>query len=331
MNRNRYAKGLFVAIVVTIVAWSATVAAAVPPILTEQGRLFDQNDMPVTGTVQIVFNAYEQAVDGAAVWTETQTVTLDSGDFAVTLGETTPFPAGLFAQAAADGKNLFLGITVGTDSEMVPRQRLLSVPYALVADNAVGDITPKSVSVNGATVIDANGNWVGSPTGLQGPQGVPGPQGPAGDTGPAGPQGLTGAPGPQGPQGDIGLQGPQGPQGPPGVPCSGCVNDASIASGAISHSHPFSTQIVSTSQFLNGGAGVQQAIACPGGTTLTGGGCGAQYGGPLVVTNLSAPCGANGIGNCAANSWTCWFSNTDTGGHYVYSYAVCATSGNWHH
>jgi hypothetical protein len=37
-----------------------------------------------------------------------------------------------------------------------------------------------SLALNGTTIIDATGNWVGSPTGLVGPQGPPGPQGPAG-------------------------------------------------------------------------------------------------------------------------------------------------------
>jgi hypothetical protein len=65
-----------------------------------------------------------------------------------------------------------------------------------------------ALAINGTTIIDASGNWVGSPTGLVGPQGAAGPQGPAGPTGaqgPAGAQGTTGATGPQGPQG------PQGP------------------------------------------------------------------------------------------------------------------------
>ena len=55
-----------------------------------------------------------------------------------------------------------------------------------------------AVAINGTTIIDASGNWVGSPTGLQGPQG------PLGPTGPAGPQGAPGSQGAQGPQGPAG-------------------------------------------------------------------------------------------------------------------------------
>jgi len=70
------------------------------------------------------------------------------------------------------------------------------------------------LAINGTTLINAVGNWVGSPTGLQGPVGPQGPAGPIGATGPQGPVGPTGATGPQGPVGPTGAAGPQGPVGP---------------------------------------------------------------------------------------------------------------------
>jgi hypothetical protein len=74
----------------------------------------------------------------------------------------------IFVNAASmmPPQTLYLGIKVNTDPELSPRQPLLSVPYAMVASNAIGDITPKSVSVNGKTVIDSMGNWKGPPTGV---------------------------------------------------------------------------------------------------------------------------------------------------------------------
>jgi hypothetical protein len=75
-------------------------------------------------------------------------------------------------------------------------------------------ITPAGVIlVNGIGVIDTNGEWIGSPTGLVGPQGDTGPEG---EQGPEGPQGATGPGGPEGPQGDTGPEGPQGDMGPEG-------------------------------------------------------------------------------------------------------------------
>ena len=91
-------------------------------------------------------------------------------------------------------------------------------------------IHPASVSIGEQTVINANGQWVGDPTGLLGPQGergeqgIQGPQGIQGEVGPQGPQGIQGEVGPQGPQGiqgEVGPQGPQGIQGERGEPGEG--------------------------------------------------------------------------------------------------------------
>jgi hypothetical protein len=65
-----------------------------------------------------------------------------------------------------------------------------------------------AIAVGSGVVINSLGQWVGDPTGLQGPAG------PAGQPGSQGPQGPVGA---QGSEGPMGPQGPQGPQGPPGA------------------------------------------------------------------------------------------------------------------
>ena len=76
-------------------------------------------------------------------------------------------------------------------------------------------------------------------TGATGPQGATGPAGPQGSKGDTGSVGPTGSPGAKGdtgasgPAGATGAAGPIGPQGPAGVPCSLCVNTASIADGAV--------------------------------------------------------------------------------------------------
>lgn len=176
-------------------------AAMVPAFIHQQGRLFDAAGEPVAGSVNITFTLYTDATGGAVRWTETQSVVLSDGYFSTRLGQDTGIDPTLF-----DGSLLYLGIKVGTDPEMSPRQSLVSVPYAFLANNVVGDITPKSVSIAGKTVIDATGKWVGDAAGLMGPQG------PAGA---AGPQGPAGAVGPQGPAGAVGPQGPAGAAGSP--------------------------------------------------------------------------------------------------------------------
>src|SRR5262249_54794469 len=79
----------------------------------------------------------------------------------------------------------------------------------------IGTITPAAkldvngnVAVAGSVVIDANGNWVGNPTGLIGP---------TGSTGPTGATGATGAPGANGTNGTNGATGATGSTGATGV------------------------------------------------------------------------------------------------------------------
>jgi hypothetical protein len=194
---------------------AATASSAVPSTLTQQGRLLDSTGAPVPGSVSIKFTVYDAATGGASLWSETQNVTLDDGYFSARLGESTAIDATVF-----DGSTRYLGVQVGNDPEMTPRQSIVSVPYALMANNVTGAITPTSVSVAGTTVIDSNGNWVGPSTGLVGPTGPAGPAGADGATGPAGPAGADGATGPMGPQGPAGADGatgPMGPQGPAGA------------------------------------------------------------------------------------------------------------------
>jgi hypothetical protein len=196
---------------------------------------------PVSSVVNMVFKIYNGA--GQELWAETHSVTFDDGYYSVELGSKANFPDTLWSETSLE-----LGITVGSDPEMAPRAPIRSVPYALVAGDAVGDIHPTTVSVNGATVIDENGQWVGDPTGLVGPTGPQGPagvdgavgptgaQGPVGPTGAAGPAGATGAQGPIGPTGAQGPQGPQGPAGATGAQGPAGATGATGASGIVTTS-----------------------------------------------------------------------------------------------
>lgn len=118
--------------------------AAVPTTLTQQGRLLDASGTPENGTVTVIHAIYAAETGGTALWTETRQVTPVDGYFSVRLGEVTPFPAGLF-----DGSTRYLGMKVGPDPEMTPREVIVSAPYALVASDATGDIHPTSATVGG--------------------------------------------------------------------------------------------------------------------------------------------------------------------------------------
>jgi hypothetical protein len=181
-----------------------------------------------SGKVKIRFALYDAASGGRSLWSETREVELDDGTFSVRLGEVVEMdPALLF-----DGSTRHLGMRIEDDEEMMPRQEIVSVPYAFIAEDVTGDIHPRSITVGGGKVIvDEQGRWVGPTEGLAGAQGPQGIQGPAG---PAGPAGAAGAPGPTGPEGAAGPQGEPGPQGLPGAAGPAGPTGPRGASGVIS-------------------------------------------------------------------------------------------------
>jgi hypothetical protein len=148
---------------------AAYAQGSTPMLLNHQGRLLDSKGVPVNNAQSVKFSLYAVAQGGAPLWSETQTIAFNNGNYGVSLGAVTALSPALFG-----GATLYLGIAVGSDAEMTPRQPVTSVPYAIAATNVIGDITPKSVTVGGTKVIDASGKWVGAKDGLAGPAGPPG-------------------------------------------------------------------------------------------------------------------------------------------------------------
>jgi hypothetical protein len=124
--------------------------AQVPGTITHQGRLYDANDAPLDTTLALTFTIYDAANGGAVLWTETHDVTFENGYFSVQLGSDTAFDPAVF-----DGSTRHLGVTVGNDPEMTPRAPIGSVPYAMVAGDVNGDITPSSLSIDGVGEVTA--------------------------------------------------------------------------------------------------------------------------------------------------------------------------------
>ncbi len=98
-----------------------------------QGRLADAGGSPLTDTVNMTFRLYAAAAGGAPLWEEQWTgansVQVSDGLFNVMLGSVNSIGQAVITS----NNNLFLGITVGTDSEMSPRVQLGSVPFATQA------------------------------------------------------------------------------------------------------------------------------------------------------------------------------------------------------
>lgn len=151
----RYFSKLGVMVFVAAMLITAAVyGASSPPIINYTGTLTNTDGAKVNGSVNMVFSVYSSATGGGPLWTESWSsaatppnpVIVNNGNFNVMLGDYTPLPATLFAAHP----NTFLGIKVGTDTEMLPRQRVASVGYSFVAGNGIpkGGIIMWSGSLN---------------------------------------------------------------------------------------------------------------------------------------------------------------------------------------
>ncbi|MDD5302444.1 MAG: hypothetical protein PHS14_04975 [Elusimicrobia bacterium] len=101
-----------------------------------QGKLIDPaTNNPRNGALSMQFKLYNVPTGGAALFTETQTVTVVNGVFNVQIGTITLLTEDLFSGASA-----YLGVTVSPDvTEMLPRQPLSMSPYAYTAGQLVQD------------------------------------------------------------------------------------------------------------------------------------------------------------------------------------------------
>ncbi len=120
--------------------------------ISYQGRLADSGGNPLTGKYNLEFRVYDVPTGGTPLWTEMWTganaVDVSDGLFNVMLGSIDSTLA-----ASIEGHDeLYLGITVGTDSEMEPRVQLGSVPFSMQAMTVPdGSITEAKIATGAIT------------------------------------------------------------------------------------------------------------------------------------------------------------------------------------
>lgn len=128
--------------------------------ISYQGRLADTGGSPITGLQNMEFRLYDVPVGGVALWEEFWTggnaVQVSDGLFNVMLGS-----LNTDLTAIVQGETqLYLGITVDTDSEMLPRVQLGSVPFSMqaltVPDDSITNAKLTSNAVNSDTIIDGS-------------------------------------------------------------------------------------------------------------------------------------------------------------------------------
>ncbi len=138
---------LGIIILLSLFVISSAAYASVPQTINYQGKLTDSGGAAVNATVTMVFSIYNGSTGGTALWTETHSVDVVNGIYSVTLGDSTPITLPFDEQ-------YYLGVKVGSDAEMTPRQALTSVGYSFAADTA-------------GTAADFSGSLSGDVTGTQ--------------------------------------------------------------------------------------------------------------------------------------------------------------------
>ena len=107
-----------------------------PEFMTYQGYLVDENGIPLGNSVptnyDVVFRIYKVKKDGASIWAEQQTVTVDKGYFSIILGEGTQLQEKSLSSVfeGEDISDRFIGITVmgtGGAVEIAPRLSLIHI------------------------------------------------------------------------------------------------------------------------------------------------------------------------------------------------------------
>ena len=126
----------------------AMAMASTPTSFAYQGVLRDDVGKAIDGSsAKITFRLYnDPTAEGSGLWFQTQTVSLDTnGLFNAELGDSTNGLAAVIAESEADGKSLYIGLTVdGSAGEIRPRQKLIAAPLAAFAQNVretKGDLT----------------------------------------------------------------------------------------------------------------------------------------------------------------------------------------------
>lgn len=123
-----------------------TTADGVPRLLAYEGFLSQNGTVIADGNHSMWFRLFTAESGGAAVWEYSRVVPTVDGRFSITLGES-PQPA--ITPALFAGGDMYLEVAVGTSTDVVGRQRVLSVPYALRA--AAATTSARATTADNAT------------------------------------------------------------------------------------------------------------------------------------------------------------------------------------
>lgn len=131
-----------------------------PRLLAFSGTLTDAANTPIAGDKTVRFALYDSptATGSSLLWQETQSITTDvNGKFSTSLGQEQP----LRQKLLSDNPGLYLGMSVGSDNELQPRQQIATTKKAKDAERVQGlaPITqPNAGTTNVLLALDSAGN-----------------------------------------------------------------------------------------------------------------------------------------------------------------------------
>jgi len=132
-------------------------AAVLPSTFNYQGLLRNPDGSLTTGSYTITARIYDAAASGSALYTETfPSITVRDGLFNVVLGDN---PQGQNLTSVFAEMPRYIGIQLDDTPELIPRQRLHGVPWALYATNAMTATTlVPNATINGLNGLAVDGN-----------------------------------------------------------------------------------------------------------------------------------------------------------------------------
>ena len=130
-----------------------TYAYALPSTFVQEGLVYNQNNQPLNGNHRIEVQLYTGERVGQRLFTEVHPdVAFVNGYYAISIGSETPMELEWFLD-----HDIYLAMKIDDQPWLEPRTHIQAVPIAMVAArslDAVGDINPKTVTVNNRIVID---------------------------------------------------------------------------------------------------------------------------------------------------------------------------------
>jgi hypothetical protein len=147
---------MIVTLAVALLATTSIATAGVPKLMHYQGHLTDDSGSPLDTVINMTFTIYDDSAGGTVWWTETQPgVVVSNGLFNVLLGS-----VNIIVDTVFKDDFRWLGIQIAADPEIVPRTRLVTVPWAYrvsTLDGATGGNVYGWIQLHSDLIV---GDWM---------------------------------------------------------------------------------------------------------------------------------------------------------------------------